>query len=159
MKYIINRKIMLAKEIMTKKVISVEPDASIIDAAELLEKYNITGMPVVKDSKVVGIVAESDFILKHLKIHLPSLIKILPYLLFNKKERKRFVHTEYIPLMQTKIKDIMTVPVVTVTVDTDIAQVVKLFEGKVNPLPVVDKNNNLVGIISKADILKFMFIK
>lgn len=146
---------MLVKDIMVKKVITVNPDTPISEAAELLEKNNINGMPVIKNNSVVGIVTESDFILKHLRIHLPSLIKILPHLPFNEKSRKQFARREYADLTQTMVKDIMTTPVITVTESADIGEVAKLFGGKVNPLPVVDKNNNLVGIISKADLLKF----
>lgn len=50
------------KEVMTKNVITVSPSSSLIEAAELMEKYNVNRLPVVSDGKLVGIVARADLI-------------------------------------------------------------------------------------------------
>ena len=54
---------MRARDIMTHEVISIRPNASIHDAAQLLSGYNISGAPVLTDDKqMVGIVTEADLI-------------------------------------------------------------------------------------------------
>ena len=49
-------------EIMTKKLITVEPDTSLKDAARLMSTKKIRRLPVLKNNKLVGIVAASDFV-------------------------------------------------------------------------------------------------
>jgi CBS-domain-containing membrane protein len=56
---------MLARDIMTRSVITISPDATIHDAARLLSQHNISGVPVVDASgKMVGLVSEADLISK-----------------------------------------------------------------------------------------------
>src|SRR5215472_69863 len=56
---------MLARDIMTTHIISIEPDASVRDAARLLSTYHISGAPVVDaDGVLVGLVTEADLISK-----------------------------------------------------------------------------------------------
>ena len=50
------------KEVMTKKVITVSPSSTLIEAAELMERHNVNRLPVVSDGKLVGIVARADLI-------------------------------------------------------------------------------------------------
>ncbi|MEM5829561.1 MAG: CBS domain-containing protein [Candidatus Aenigmatarchaeota archaeon] len=50
------------KNIMSKKVISIDPEASVFDAANLMEKHDVNRLPVVENGKLVGIVARADVI-------------------------------------------------------------------------------------------------
>ncbi|MEM5772834.1 MAG: CBS domain-containing protein [Candidatus Aenigmatarchaeota archaeon] len=50
------------KGIMCKKVISISPEASIFDAAELMDKHDVNRLPVIENGKLVGIVARADII-------------------------------------------------------------------------------------------------
>lgn len=54
---------MRAHQIMTKKLITIGPDASIVEAAQLMLTNHISGLPVIdKNRKLVGIVSEGDFL-------------------------------------------------------------------------------------------------
>ncbi|HEX8998082.1 MAG TPA: CBS domain-containing protein [Ktedonobacterales bacterium] len=56
---------MRARDIMTHEVITIGPDASIQDAARLLSRYNISGVPVVNgDGQMIGIITEADLLAK-----------------------------------------------------------------------------------------------
>jgi len=146
---------MLVRDIMTTPVITVTEDTPISRAAELLEKHHLTGMPVVEGEKVMGIITEGDFILKSLNIHLPSLVKILGDAAV-RTHTKGVIGKEYERLTEAKVKDIMTKDVITIASDRDITEAARLFtEKKVNPLPVIDGFYNLVGIVSRADLLRF----
>jgi CBS domain-containing protein len=48
------------KKIMRRPVVTVSPDATIVEAASLMLEHKIAGLPVVEQGKVVGILTESD---------------------------------------------------------------------------------------------------
>jgi CBS domain-containing protein len=50
------------KNIMSKKVVSIHPEASIFDAAELMDKHDVNRLPVIENEKLVGIIARADII-------------------------------------------------------------------------------------------------
>ena len=147
---------MIAQDIMTTDLVTVTEDTPITEAATVLEQHALTGMPVVQGTKVVGIITEGDFILKNTHLHLPSLVRILGSLNFDRRAKK-LINTAYQTLSRGIVKDIMTRNVVTVKPSMDVTKVVELFRSKnVNPVPIVDDTNNLIGIISKADLVKLV---
>lgn len=50
------------KHVMSKKVISIDPDASLVEAACLMEKHDVNRLPVIENDKLVGIIARADLI-------------------------------------------------------------------------------------------------
>ncbi|EKE13969.1 MAG: CBS protein [uncultured bacterium] len=147
---------MTAKDIMTKNIITATGDMSIYQAAQLLNTYHLTGLPVVKDNKLMGIITESDFILKRLDIHLPSFLKLLNSIPFDDINQNK-LSEDYKHLLEIKVADIMTKEVITISPDTPIEKIAHILTSqKVNPLPVVDNDSKLVGIISKADLVKLL---
>ena len=54
---------MNASEVMTRRVISVEPDATIVQAIKLMLKNHVSGLPVIdRNGKLVGMISEGDFL-------------------------------------------------------------------------------------------------
>lgn len=111
-----------AKDIMTKRVVTVSPSTTVKELTELLAAKKISGVPVVDEQKrVVGIVTEAD-VLAH-------------------------------PGAKT-VEEIMTKKVISVTPDTPVEEIAKLLaKKKIKRVPVIDKGK-LVGIVSRADIVK-----
>ncbi len=69
---------LVAEDIMTKKVVTVTRETSVKDLALTLAENNISGAPVVDENrKLVGIVTESDLIAQRKKVHLPTVVTIL----------------------------------------------------------------------------------
>jgi CBS domain-containing protein len=145
---------MLAKEIMTKDVITVKPEDTVKDAAKLLAEHKISGMPVVNgEREVVGIVSEGDFIVRSQKLKVPSYIQILGGIIYLDDPRE--FKEELRRVAAYLVKDIMTEEVVTVDEDTEVEEVASImFEEGVNRVPVVDAENRLAGIVSRADIVR-----
>ncbi len=145
-----------AKEIMNKKVITIKKDASIKELSELLVDNKISGVPVLDENNdLVGIVSEGDIIVQNSDLHFPRYFKLLDGIIYleslNKFKRSLEKH------LATKVEDIMTVKVKTVDEDTPINEIADIMlDSRVNRLPVMDKNNKLVGIITRADIVKSM---
>jgi CBS domain-containing protein len=145
-----------AKEIMNKNVITIKKDASIKELSELLVNNKISGVPVLDENgNLAGIVSEGDIIVQNSDLHFPRYFKLLDAIIYleslNKFKRSLQKH------LATKVEDIMTVKVKTAGEDTPINEIADIMlDSRVNRLPVMDKNNKLVGIITRADIVKSM---
>lgn len=143
---------MLIKDIMTKNVITVNPEMSIHKLAELFMKKNISGAPVVdKSGKLLGIAKEEGVIFKDKKVHLPTFINLsfgfiaLGTAKYNEEIKK---------ITASTVSSIMEKDTVTISPNTEIEDVATLMiEKEVYYLPVVDKDK-LVGVITKKDIVR-----
>ena len=143
----------LAKDIMTREVISVHPDTNLLDVAKILAEHNFDGIPVVDgDNKVVGIVTEYDLINKTSAVHLPTLQVVLRNLPQFKAEESHFQEE----ILSLKVSDIMNKNPLTMNPDMPYDEVIKLFKDhhRVNPIPVVDKDQKIIGVISRFDVLR-----
>jgi len=141
---------LFAKDIMTKKVVAIDKDSTVGDLAKLLIKNKISGVPVVDEKNIiVGMITEADIILKESSLPLPLSFS---FSFMDKYETYMKDTKEY---LKTKVEDIMTGEVKTVREDTPLARVVNIMiNNKINRVPVVDKNNKLVGIITRANIIE-----
>lgn len=133
--------------LMTEKVIALREDTDIKEAARLLSENRISGMPVIDmEGRVIGVISEAD-ILASVGIKRESKIKdILRHLtgetVISVKRGQR-------------VREIMTSPAITIGPDEDIRDAGRILEEKrIKRLPVVDREGKLIGIISRADIIK-----
>lgn len=147
---------MTVQEIMTKKVISVSPDTSVSAVAELLFDGNLTGVPVVdSENYVIGIVTEYDLVSKHEHFHIPTYTKIIGQLQTSKKDSHTQAHLANVQSLT--VGDIMTHDVVTLREFDDVSKAASIFSTqRINPLPVLDGNRKLIGIVSRADLVKLL---
>ena|SRR3989338_1591478 len=144
------------KDIMTKKVISVLPDTPIIEAAKKLSKYNFDGMPVVdKNNKLVGILTEYDLVSKGSSIHLPTFQIILENLKVFKKDRSKF-KKEIKEISSLTVQDVMNKEPLTLYENATFEEAAAAFRvhHRVNPIPVINHKNKVIGVVSRFDILK-----
>ncbi len=141
---------------MTKRVITVNFDTPISAVAELLFDGNLTGVPVVDEQNyVIGIVTEYDLVSKHEHLHIPTYTKLLTQLRASKNDTNTKRQIESVQALQ--VGDIMTRSVVTLREDEDISRAADIFsEQRINPLPVLNSEQKLVGIVSRADLVKLL---
>ena len=143
-----------AKDIMTKKVITINKDASIEELSELLLENKISGVPVMDDdNNLVGVVTEADIIVQDSTLHFPAYFKLFDGIIYleslNKFKRNLKKH------LATRIEDIMTRKMKTITPETPVSEIADIMlKQKINRLPVLNKKNKLVGIVTRADIVK-----
>ena len=149
---------MIVKEIMTKNVITCQPHSSIREAARLMYLNGLTGLPVLDvNDEVVGIITEQDLVKLEQPIHIPSIVGILGSALYldnplNGDEIEKQLEV----LSATTVEQIMTQKVVTIAPDASLEDLAELFlSKKINPIPVVE-TGKLVGIVSRADIVKML---
>ena len=148
---------MYIKDIMTKDVITVTLDDNVEKCASLLIKHNLSGLPVLDDSdKLVGIVTEGDLIRRASRIKGPAVLEVLGGMIYLDSPKKFM--DELKSAMGQKAKDIMTKKVVSIEPDQTIEEgATLLVEKNVKRLPVINKKGELVGIVSRRDIMSYLF--
>lgn len=143
-----------ANDIMTKEVITVDPETSVEEAAELMSQYNVSGLPVLENGKLIGIVTEKDLIVKDKKLHFPEYINLIGGIIYLESYKK--FKEEFKKYIAVKVKDLMTKHVETINPDTSVSEIADLMSREeVNRLPVLD-GDELVGIVTRGDLIKNM---
>ncbi|GFK94625.1 Inosine-5'-monophosphate dehydrogenase [Fundidesulfovibrio magnetotacticus] len=132
---------MLIRDWMTKDVITVGPETSMMKASKLMRERKISRLPVVDDSgRLLGIVSDRD-----LKEASPS------------KATSLDMHELYYLLSEIKVKDIMTkTPLAVKPSETVEKAAVLMMNNNFGGLPVVDENLKVVGIITDSDVFKVL---
>lgn len=147
---------MRVKDYMTKEVISISPSTGIKDIFRILRERNIGGAPVVdKERKVLGMVTKNEL----LTVIIPDYFDMIGDFLFIDDFGALEEELERLPELKLFIaEDLMIRDVVTVNEDASLLKVPALMDKyNVNRLPVMDKNNKLIGIITKMDLCRAYF--
>jgi len=146
----IERSVMKASEIMTKRVISIEPEATIVQAIKLMLKNHLSGLPVIDGSgNLVGIITEGDFLHRR---EIGTELKRNAWLdaIFGPEQSAQ----DYVRSHGIRVAELMTRPPITVDADTSLDKVVHLMERHyIKRLPVLRKGK-VVGIISRANLMR-----
>lgn len=117
------------EDVMVKEVITIDENSTVKEAADIMNKFEIGCLIAVRKGKAMGILTERDLL-------------------------KRVV-AEGKDANKTKVKDIMTSPLVVAEPTMDLGEAVKLmFQMKIKKLPVVD-GKKLAGLVSLTDIARF----
>lgn len=142
-----------AKEIMTDKVVTVTKTTSIKKLSDLFIKHKVNGFPVVDDSnQLIGIITEKNLIEQSKNLHIPTVIALFDAVIYLESGKK--FEEEVKRYNATRVEDIYTSDVVTVSPDTNVHEIATLMAEKgVHSVPVVE-GKNILGIIGKLDIIK-----
>lgn len=118
------RKVKNAEDITVRDVVTVNPDSSIETVQDIMRNESVSGLPVIENDKIVGIISKRD---------------VRPIIKSGANK---------------KVKDIMTSDVVTIRENITPEEALDIaYENKVERLPVVDDEGTLVGILTIKDIL------
>ncbi len=119
---------MSLERICSKTVVTISPDATVLEAAKLMHSNHIGSLVVIEDSRPIGILTDRDIVLK-------------------------VVASEQKPV-ETAVKKIMTANPTMVNVNYDLQDAVRLMRNRgVRRLPIVDEHRHLLGIITMDDLL------
>lgn len=137
-------------DIMTPRVIGIDPGAAIADAAKLMLGSRISGLPVIDGVKgVVGMVSEGDFLRRSELGTERRRSRWLELLTTSDKKAD-----EYVRARGRKIEEVMTKNVVTIAPSATLDELVRIMTShRVKRVPVVE-NGKLVGIVARADLLR-----
>jgi CBS domain-containing protein len=142
---------MKARDVMVSPVISVGENETVHDVAKLLIAKRISAVPVVdRAGKVIGIVTEADLL--H-RVETGAEQPASWWLSFISGDRA--LAEAYVKSHAVKVRDVMTRDVTTATPDTPIVEIANLFEEQhIKRVPIVSKGGDLVGIVSRANIIQ-----
>ncbi|MGI6642542.1 MAG: CBS and ACT domain-containing protein [Bacillota bacterium] len=122
---------MFVRDIMTRNPVSIRPDASLAELLRVMADKTFEAIPVRDDGKVIGIVTDWDIVMNTPKV----------------------TGGDY--LSKTKVRDIMTHNVVTVTGDEIVEMAAfHMYFHDMDALPVVDKNGELIAIVTQNDVFR-----
>ena len=142
---------MKARDVMVSPVITVGEDRTVRDVAKVLLAKRISAVPVVDQAgRLVGIVSEADLMHRHeADTDRPSSWWL------SLVSGDRALAAEYVQSHATMVKDIMTRDVQTAHPDTPLYEIADLFEEKhIKRVPIVNDGGDLVGIVSRANIIQ-----
>ncbi|MBT9171848.1 MAG: Hypoxic response protein 1 [Syntrophomonadaceae bacterium] len=147
---------MLARDLMTREVVTVNRETTVKEVVRLLLEHKISGLPVVdKENRVIGIVSEGDLIYQDKKLHTPAFLEILGGIIY--LENPNRLGQDLIKMTAVKVGDLMTAKVYTVREEAQLEEIATIMvEKKVNRIPVVDGAGRLAGIISRQDLVRAM---
>ena len=137
---------MRIEEVMTGAVRTVAPETSLKEAAEILAELRISGLPVVEEGKVVGVLSEADIVSKE-RGEAPYRGGLLGLVFENGHGRAK--------LLAKTVGEAMTSPAITIGPHRPVPEAAAvMIDKKINRLPVVDDNGMLIGIVSRADLVR-----
>jgi len=143
---------MHAEDVMTKTVISIDPDATVLEAARLMLQHRISGLPVIdKTGKLVGVLSEGDFLRRRETQTEHRRSRWLEFLMGPGRLAAEYSHSH-----ASKVAEAMTTEVQTVTDVTPLEDIVDLMEHhRIKRVPVVC-GSEVVGIITRSNLMRAM---
>lgn len=146
---------MKAKDIMTAPVVTISPGTPVREIAALLLKRRISGVPVVEDGRVVGLVSEGDLLRRH---EIGTDRGAAESSLWVRLIKDDPAPTAYVKSHASRAQDIMTRDVVSVVENTPIAEIASLLEThRIKRVPVF-RGERLVGIVSRANLIQALAV-
>ena len=124
------------RAVMRREVPIAAPDTSVADLARLMVEHRVPGVPVIDDGELVGIVTEADLIQREANVDTPSVLSFLDGIIeldagtpFNEELRHVATVSELATLM---------------------------LQHRINPVPVVDENRQIIGMATRTGIVELI---
>jgi CBS domain-containing protein len=142
-----------AADIMKTDVVTVTPGMSVEELGRLFMDKDISGAPVIDaEGRLFGIVTENDLIRRNRRFHIPTMLRIFDA--FIPMEGSKSIEREIREMSAAMVKDICSKEVITINEDTPLEEIATLMsEKKVHLLPVM-REDELVGIVGKQEVIK-----
>ena len=142
-----------ARDIMTPDPVTVGPEMTVTDAAQIMTEQHVGALPVVEGGAMVGLVTESDLVMQDAKVHFPTYLSLLGGYILWPGSTERF-EASLRKAVGATVAEVMTREPVTVTPDALLGDVATLLvERDVSRVPVVE-GSTVIGIVSKHDIVR-----
>lgn len=139
--------------IMRKETPFVTPDATIASVAKMLVDLRLSGVPVVEDGNIVGIITEADVIAREADVDVPTPVPFLDAIFL--ADGGPSYDEEMRKVLAVTARDLMSSPVINVKDTATLTEVATLIiDQRVNPIPVLDVDLNYVGIVSRRELVE-----
>ncbi len=142
-------------EIMRREVATVAPQDSIGTVAAVISRHGVPGVPVVSDGVMHGIITESDLVFREAEVSVPGVTTFFDAVIVG--DAGTPFEDDLRRVLSATAEQLMTAPVYSIRQSATLQEVATLMtEYRVNPVPVLDDDNNLVGIISRSDLVRII---
>lgn len=147
----------LVRDVMTTPVSTLRPDEKVERAADVLAAKNVGSLPVVDEQgMLLGILRDDDLIASEARVHVPTFINFLGLGVPFPGEMKH-LEAALKKIAGATVRDIMQTDPPTIAPDATLQDVATIMHDHgVNSLPVVDGDRKVVGIVARADIVRFI---
>jgi CBS domain-containing protein len=146
----------LVADVMTPNPITATTSTPLTEVIQTLAKQRFSGLPVVDESnKLIGVVSETDLMWRESGVTPPPYIMLLDSVIYleNPGRYEREVHKA----LGETVKDVMSLNPVTIAPDQPLREAARLMhESEIQQLPVVNEDGQVVGIITRGDIVRAM---
>ena len=144
------------RDVMSSNVVTLRPDQSVADAADLLAADSIGAAPVVDaQGSIVGLLRDEDLILSEANVHVPTAITFLGADFVLPSALHKF-EDDLKKAAGSTVADVMEADYPSVGPDDSLEQLATLMHDRdVTHVPVVD-NGKLVGIVARGDLVRFL---
>jgi CBS domain-containing protein len=144
-------------DVMTSDVVTVSPDLTLAEAADVLSEKGIGAVPVVDGTgALVGLLRDEDLLISEARLHLPTTIAILPGIEFTLPGQIKRYDEELKKAASSTVGDVMERDFKSVAPSGSVEDVATLMhEHDVTHVPVVD-GGKVVGIVARGDIVRFL---
>ncbi|AKG22885.1 CBS domain-containing protein [Calothrix sp. 336/3] len=145
-------------DVMSRDPIVVRKETSLTEVIQILADKRISGLPVVDDmGKLIGIISETDLMWQETGVTPPAYIMFLDSVIYlqNPATYERDLHKA---LGQT-VGEVMSEKPITVSPDKPLREAAKIMsDRKVHRLPVLDNAGEVIGILTRGDIIRAMAV-
>ena len=145
------------ERIMTRDVLTVAPDTAVPAIAQLLWEHQISGVPVVEDGKVLGMVTEYDLIARESEYDAPLYVPFRDayFRVPGTGDSRQRLNK----ILATTARELMTSPPLVAAPNATVQEIATLLVDKrLTAVPIVDAHEQLVGIVSRSDIVRLMVV-
>lgn len=145
------------RQLMTSDVVTLKPDATVEEAADVLAARRIGAAPVVDaDGRVLGLLRDEDLIVSEARIHAPTVISFLDAEIVLPSSLRRF-ERELRKFSGARVADVMLADPATVSPGDSVESLATLMHDReTSHVPVVDDDGRLVGIVARGDLVRFL---
>ena len=143
---------MKAQDVMTRDVITIDPDSTVLQAARLMLQHHVSGLPVVDGNRnLVGVLSEGDFLRRRETKTERRRSRWLEFLMGPGRIAAEYSHSH-----GSKVSEVMSTDVQSVEQDTALEDIVELMERKrIKRVPVLC-GGQLVGIVTRSNLMHAM---
>jgi len=147
----------LVRDVMSTTVWTMPPGEKVEKAADVLAEKGVGALPVVDaDGKLLGMFRDDDLIASEARVHVPTFINFLGLGVPFPGEMKH-LEAELKKVAGATVGEIMDTDVATIAPDASIEDVATIMhDSGVNSVPVVDAQQRVVGVIARADLVRFI---
>jgi CBS domain-containing protein len=143
-------------DVMTRDPITANPETPLTEVIKTIAEKRISGLPVVDTAgQLVGVISETDLMWRETNVTPPAYIMLLDSVIYleNPGRYEKDLHKA---LGQT-VKEVMSPNPVTITPEKQLSEAAKLMHDRsIHRLPVVDQAGQIVGILTRGDIVRAM---